>query len=153
CSRGLSALGDSERVLTAQLDVTDASAIAVFAAKTFQRFGHVDLWINNAGLLEPIGPLRDSDSAALQRLLEVNVLGVAHGCRAYVRELRQRGAHGTVINLSSGAARTPFYGWSMYCASKAAVDRLSETLALEEAPGLRVYSIAPGVIDTEMQAA
>lgn len=153
CSRAAPELAAGERVLATQLDVTDAAALERFAAAAFARFGTVDLWINNAGMLEPIGPLRSLDPAAVHALLDANVLGVAYGSRAYVRELHRRDAHGVLINVSSGAGRKAYYGWTIYCATKAAVDRLSESLALEEAPRLAVFSVAPGLIDTAMQSA
>jgi benzil reductase ((S)-benzoin forming) len=151
CSRGAPELPDGERVLSMRVDVSDAARVDAFAEAAFERFGRVDLWVNNAGLLEPIGPLRELDATALHALFDVNVLGAALGSRAYARELHRRDARGVLLNISSGAARKAYFGWSAYCASKAAVDRLSEALALEEAPRLTVYSVAPGVIDTAMQ--
>jgi NAD(P)-dependent dehydrogenase (short-subunit alcohol dehydrogenase family) len=139
-------------VVSARLDVRDPDAVAVFAAAVESRLGAIDLWINNAGLLEPIEPLRDVAADAARAHLEVNVLGVLFGTQAYVRHLRRRGGDGVLVNVSSGAARKPYAGWSVYCAAKAAVDRMTECVALEEAAhGLRAYAVAPGVIDTEMQ--
>ena len=81
------------------------------------------------------------------------MLGVLFGTQAFVRHLRRRGGEGVLVNVSSGAARKPYAGWSVYCAAKAAVDRMTECVALEEAAhGLRAYALAPGVIDTDMQA-
>jgi NAD(P)-dependent dehydrogenase (short-subunit alcohol dehydrogenase family) len=134
-------------------DVTDAEAVMRFCEATVERFGRIDLWINNAGLLAPIGPLRDNDPAEFARHIEVNVLGVFHGSRAFIRHLHARGGTGVLLNISSGAARNAYAGWSAYCAAKAAVDRMSESIALEEAEtGLRVHAVAPGIIDTDMQA-
>jgi benzil reductase ((S)-benzoin forming) len=128
--------------------------VDAFAASAFRRFGHVDLWINNAGIIDPVGPLRDLDPSAIARMLDVNVLGVAHGCRAYLRQLHEHGSRGIILNVSSGAARKAYFGWSVYCASKAAIDRMSEAIALEEQDVLdAIYSAAPGVVDTDMQAA
>lgn len=152
CSRSAPVLPDGPRVLATKLDVRDAPAIDALAARAFERFGRVDLWINNAGLLEPVGPLSDVDPAALRELLEVNVLGVAHGSAAYARLLREHDQRGVLLNISSGAARKPYHGWAAYCASKAAVDRMSEVIALEEGERMRVHSVAPGVIQTGMQA-
>lgn len=152
CSRGAPVLADAARVLAVRLDVTDAPAVDRFAAAAFDRFGHVDLWINNAGVLEPVGPLRTLEPQAIHQLLDINVFGVALGSRAYVRELHRRDGQGVLLNISSGAARNAYHGWSAYCASKAAVDRLSEALSLEERSRVAVYSVTPGVIDTEMQA-
>lgn len=152
CSRSAPALEDSERVLARQVDVTDEKAVEAFGAAVVERFGAIDLWINNAGVLEPIGPLRDADGEAFRRHIDVNVNGVFHGSRAYVRQVRARGGGGVLINISSGAGRNGYFGWSAYCAGKAAVDRMSECIALEEADvGLRVHAVAPGIIDTHMQ--
>jgi NAD(P)-dependent dehydrogenase (short-subunit alcohol dehydrogenase family) len=153
CARSEPALPDGPDLLAARLDVRDPAAVARFAAAVEARFGAIDLWINNAGVLDPIGPRRDVEPAAARTHLEVNVLGVLFGTQAFVRHLHQRGGKAVLVNISSGAARKPYAGWSLYCAAKAAVDHLTECVALEEAAhGLRAYSVAPGVIDTEMQA-
>lgn len=152
CARGPSALDDSDHVLTRQLDVTDENAMEAFASSVEERFGHVDLWINNAGVLAPIKPLRDIDVAEFRRHIDINVTGVFLGTRAYVRHLRRTGKPGVLINISSGAARSGYAGWSTYCAGKAAVDLLTESVQIEERDiGLRAYAVAPGVIDTGMQ--
>lgn len=154
CSRTAPVLPEGERVLARRLDVVDGEAVERFAAAAAARFGRVDLWVNNAGVLEPIGMLRELASGDFSRHLAVNVLGVFHGSRAFVRHLHERGGDGVLVNISSGAGRRPYAGWSAYCAAKAAVDRLTECIADEErSHGLRAYSVAPGVIDTEMQAA
>jgi len=144
---------DAEDVYVESLDVCDAGAVARFTERAAERLGAIDLWVNNAGILEPIGPLSGLDLAAFRLNLEINVFGVAVGSQAYVRHLRAGGRSGVLINVSSGAGRRAYAGWSAYCASKAAVDRLTECIHEEEAAsGLRAYSVAPGVIDTAMQA-
>ncbi|MHC4837001.1 MAG: SDR family oxidoreductase, partial [Planctomycetota bacterium] len=144
---------DGERVLTRHVDVSDAESVEAFAEAVVERFGRIDLWINNAGVLEPMGPLRDVEAVDLTRALDVNVVGVFHGSRWFARHVRARPGDGVLVNISSGAAQRPYAGWGAYCASKAAVERLTECLALEEADaGLRCYSVAPGVVDTDMQA-
>jgi NAD(P)-dependent dehydrogenase (short-subunit alcohol dehydrogenase family) len=154
CARNPPTLYEGERVLIAQFDITDEKPMDDFVDRIEKRWGTIDLWINNAGVLEPIQPLRDIDLADFRRNLEINVLGVFLGTRAYVKHLHRRRAEGGVlINISSGAARKGYAGWSAYCAAKAAVDLLSESVALEEQSiGLRVHSVAPGVVDTDMQA-
>ncbi|MDX1605889.1 MAG: SDR family NAD(P)-dependent oxidoreductase [Candidatus Competibacterales bacterium] len=152
CARTLPQAPDGVDSLVRSLDMTDPVAVDAFAAAVEQHFGTIHLWINNAGVLEPIAPLRSIDPADFRRLIEINLLGVMHGSRAYVRHCRRRGNGGVLINISSGAARKAYAGWSAYCASKAAVDRFSEAVALEEAEqSLRVYAVAPGIVDTEMQ--
>ena len=151
CSRSAPTFMEGERVLCSTFDVRDAGDMEAFAGAAFERFGQVDLWVNNAGLLEPVGPLRDVQGEALRELFDVNILGVALGSQAYIRMLHAHDRTGILMNISSGAARNAYFGWSGYCASKAAVDRMSEVIAIEEEERLRVYSIAPGVIETRMQ--
>jgi NAD(P)-dependent dehydrogenase (short-subunit alcohol dehydrogenase family) len=142
-----------ESVLSDTFDVSDGPAMDRFANRVAERFERIDLWINNAGVLEPILPLRDIEPEAFQQHLNVNVMGVFHGTRAFVRHLRGREGGGVLINISSGAGRNGYAGWSAYCASKAAVDLLTESVQLEERDsGLTAYALAPGVIDTDMQA-
>ncbi len=139
--------------VTAAVDVTDADGMDRFGASVVERFGRIDLWVNNAGLLAPIGPLADAAPDDLARNIEVNVTGVLLGSRWFARHVRQRGGGGVLVNVSSGAARNPYMGWAAYCAAKAAVEQCSEVLALEgHASGLRVHAVAPGVVDTDMQA-
>lgn len=125
------------------VDVTDPAAVEALAASV----APIDLWVNNAGVLGPIGPLGDLDPAAVARHFEVNVLGVVHGTQAF---LRHRAPDGVLVNISSGAAQQPYEGWGPYCAAKAAVEMLTEVTARES--GVRAYAVAPGVIDTDMQA-
>jgi benzil reductase ((S)-benzoin forming) len=146
--------GADGRVVAASVDVTDAAAVDAFAARVADALGPIDLWVNNAGALAPIGPLRDADPAALDTHVRTNVLGVLLGSRAYARHVRSRPRGGVLVNVSSGAATSVYAGWAAYCASKAAVDQLTRVVAVEEADaGLRALAIAPGVVDTDMQAA
>lgn len=153
CSRSAPVLPDADDVVAERLDVTDEAALAAFATRVAERFGTIDLWINNAGVLEPIAPLRDVATEDFRRHLDVNLVGVFLGTRAYVRHLRSRDAGGVLLNISSGAAWHGYAGWSAYCAGKAGVDRLTECVQLEEEEtGLRAHAVAPGVVDTDMQA-
>jgi len=153
CARSAPVLPDGPDVVAAELDVTDAEALEAFAADVAARLGPIDLWINNAGVLAPITPLRNADPSELARNVDVNLTGVLLGSRAYVRHLHATGRPGVLVNVSSGAARKPYAGWSAYCAGKAAVDHMTRCIDEEErANGLRAYSVAPGVIDTQMQA-
>lgn len=152
CARSSPALEEGSAVLTRRFDVADADAMDEFARAAVERFGRIDLWINNAGVLEPIAPVRELRAAELRRHLEVNLIGVLHGCQAYLRHAVTRQGGGVLINVSSGAAWKGYAGWGAYCAGKAAVDRLTEALQLEEAArGLRAHAVAPGIVDTDMQ--
>jgi benzil reductase ((S)-benzoin forming) len=148
CARTDPAMPEGPDVVARRVDVTEAAGVERFAAEVHERLGPIDLWVNNAGLLGPIDPVRDADPAAVAANLQVNVLGVLHGTQAF---LRHRGPAPVLVNISSGAATNAYAGWGAYCASKAAVERLTEVVALEE-PDVRAYAVAPGVVDTDMQA-
>jgi NAD(P)-dependent dehydrogenase (short-subunit alcohol dehydrogenase family) len=152
CSRSAPELAAGEHVVATRLDVTDEDAVEAFAADVIARFGAIDLWINNAGVLDPIAPMRDVSLADFRAHIDVNLAGLFLGSRTFVRHLHERGGEGVLINVSSGAAWQAYEGWSVYCAGKAGVERFTEVVAAEEAEhGLRAYSIAPGVVDTAMQ--
>ncbi|MEE8580922.1 MAG: SDR family NAD(P)-dependent oxidoreductase [Myxococcota bacterium] len=151
-ARSAPALAEGENIVAACVDVRDEKGVEAFAQRVAERFGAIDLWINNAGVLEPVEPLRDTESEAFREHIDINLCGVFIGTRAYLRHLHARDGEGVLINLSSGAAWHGYAGWSAYCASKAGVDRLTECVQLEEqGRGLRAFAVAPGVIDTDMQ--
>lgn len=154
-SLGLCARSDIAGIeaVTARVDVTDRAAVAAFAEQVIARHEKIDLWINNAGVLEPVRFVRDLEADALMRHLAVNLAGVLHGTAVFVDHLRQSDREGVLVNISSGAALRGYAGWGAYCAGKAGVDRLTECVELEEGRRLRAYAVAPGVIDTDMQRA
>ncbi|CAN5905766.1 SDR family oxidoreductase [soil metagenome] len=138
--------------LCRSVDVADAAAVEAFADEVTATLGPVDLWVNNAGVLEPVGPHRDHAPAEVERALLVNVGGVAHGTAAFTRRARGwPGGRRVLVNISSGAARSAYAGWSIYGATKAAVTHLTEIVAVEE-PDVVCRAVAPGVVDTDMQA-
>ena len=144
----------AETPVLAAVDVTDPAALERFADEVVARFGRIDLWVNNAGLLGPITPLALADPAEVARTVEVDVVGVLHGSAVFARHVRRRDGSGVLVNVSSGAASTPYEGWAAYGASKAAVDQLTRVVALEEGRhGLRAHAVSPGLVDTDMQAA
>lgn len=154
CARGPAALEPGDDVVTLRLDVAELTAVEAFCGLVVERFGRIDLWINNAGVLDPIAPLRDVDQDDFERSLAVNVGGVVNGTRAFLHHLRDRGGDGVLVNITSGAGQRGYAGWSAYCAGKGAVDRITECVALEEAgTGLRAYAVSPGVVETGMQEA
>lgn len=153
CARSLPDAPAGVDCVTRSVDITDPRAVQAFADEVAETLGPIDLWINNAGVLDPIAPLRDIESVDFLRLIDINVMGVMHGSQTFIRHRRRRGGGGVLINISSGASQRGYPGWSAYCASKAAVDRFSEAIAAEEADqGLRVHAVAPGVVDTDMQS-
>ena len=152
CSRTEPTTPPGSEAVTGSVDVTDAAAVSSFLDEVVANLGPIDLWVNNAGVLDPIGPLRDLDAAAVERALAVNVGGVVHGTRVFARAARSwPPARRVLVNISSGAATSVYEGWSLYGAAKAAVDHLTEIVAAEE-PQLVCHAVAPGVVDTDMQA-
>ena len=163
------------------VDVCDPEAVGSFLEATTKAFGvetnnnnnnnNIDVWINNAGILDPIKPIRDTSPTDFEENLRVNLMGTFHATKAYIHHCRGRAPSSssspppdcTLVNISSGASTRGYAGWGAYCSSKAAVDRLTECALAEEtadAAGnggggfvFRAYSIAPGVIDTGMQEA
>lgn len=177
CSRSpatadLATSDDGKVYYQSGVDVSDPDAVRGFLDHVVTHFGGdntmIDLWINNAGIVEPIRPIRDTEVKDFEKNIRVNLMGVFHPTQAYIRHVRShhdgRGSDdttttATLVNISSGAATKGYAGWGAYCSAKAAVDRLTECAVLEEQQDdsssdyrFRAYSVAPGVVDTDMQA-
>ncbi|MBL8444734.1 MAG: SDR family oxidoreductase [Zoogloeaceae bacterium] len=109
------------------------------------------LLINNAGMLQPVGRLEMQDPRRVADAINLNVTAALMLASAFA-ESSACAADRRILHVSSGAARSPYPGWSVYCASKAALDHHARAVSLDATPGLRICSLAPGVIDTAMQA-
>jgi 3-oxoacyl-[acyl-carrier protein] reductase len=132
-------------------DVSDYGAVEALIAETKNRFGTLHTLINNAGVIEPIGSIAESDPAAWARNIEINLTGAYNAIRAVLPGMIAGGG-GTIVNLSSGAAIRPQEGWSAYCSAKAGLHMLTRAVALETAgQGIRVFGFQPGTTDTDMQ--
>jgi NAD(P)-dependent dehydrogenase (short-subunit alcohol dehydrogenase family) len=134
-------------------DVAEFSQVAGAVARAHEAFGRIDALINNAGVIEPIGPLAGADPRAWAQAVDINLKGVFHGMRAVLPAMRAQGS-GVIVNLGSGAAHNPLEGWSHYCAAKAATHMLTRCAHLENrGRGIRVFSLSPGTVATDMQRA
>ncbi len=131
-------------------DVADNSAMKAAIERTVDTFGSLDLLVNNAGLIDPIARLEDSDPEAWSTIVDVNLKGVYYGIRHALPAMKANGG-GTIINISSGAANNPMEGWSHYCATKAAVKMLTAQVHREEGPHIRSIGLSPGTVATDMQ--
>ena len=132
-------------------DVADYSSVEKMVVEAEQRCGPSTILVNNAGVIEPIGPLASSDPAAWRRNIEINLIGAYNAVRAMLPRMLDASG-GTIINVSSGAAHRPLEGWAAYCAGKAGLAMLTNAIALETVrSGIRVFGLSPGVIDTDMQ--
>lgn len=137
------------------LDLTDGAALAHWLERSTLRSYlagcETVLLINNAGTLQPVGPLTAQTPEAIARAVALNVAApmmLAAAIVAASPQARER----RILHVSSGAARSPYAGWSVYCATKAALDHHARAVALDATPGVQICSLAPGVIDTDMQA-
>ena len=132
-------------------DVSDYPAVERAVADTRQRLGGLDILVNNAGVIDPIASIAASDPAAWARSLQINLVGAYFAVRAVLDGMLAAGG-GTIVNVSSGAAHRPLEGWSAYCAGKAGLWMMTQSIALETAgSGIRIFGFAPGTIDTDMQ--
>jgi NAD(P)-dependent dehydrogenase (short-subunit alcohol dehydrogenase family) len=116
--------------------------------QTMQTFGRIDALINNAAVIEPFGPISGVSPEEWSRHLGVNLLGPMMMCQLAIPYLRP--TRGRMINLTSHAAESALPGASAYSTSKAALNRFSKVLAVEE-PDLTVILLIPGEVDTPMQ--
>jgi len=132
-------------------DVSDYATLDDLVAETADRFGRIDALINNAGVIEPIASIADSDPTAWARNIQINLTGAYFAIRAVLPRMIAAGG-GTIVNVSSGAAIRPLEGWSAYCTGKAGLHMLTRAIALETAgQGIRVFGFQPGTTDTDMQ--
>ncbi len=138
-----------ENAIAIACDVGDRASVEAAVAQTVERFGGLDILINNAGILEPIGHFGDIDADGWDRVIDVNVKGVHYGMRAALPHMADGG---TIITIGSGAATSALEGWSAYCTSKAAVHHLNACLDKEyRSKGIRALVLSPGTVATQMQ--
>lgn len=139
---------DDGRWLVTRLDVTDPASISAALNLAQERFGQIDVLVNNAGY-GLVGTLESMTDEQIQRQFETNVFGLMRMCRAVIPQFRERG-EGTLINIASMGGRLTFPFYSIYHASKWAVDGFTESLAFELEPlGIRVRLVEPGAIRTD----
>ena len=145
-ANGIKKLGG--RALAQTADVSDERQVQELVLAAERWVGPPTILVNNAGVLDPVGPLVETSGASWLRNIAINVGGTYLVTRAVLPGMLDRD-HGRVVNISSGAADRASAGWSAYCAAKAAVDQLTRVLALEmEGSGVTVCAFHPGHGDT-----
>ena len=133
-------------------DVTDRDAWERIVADSSERFGGIDVLVNNAGVCR-LTPVLETAEDAFREVLEINLLGAWHGIQTVVPSMLTRGG-GSVVNVASIAGIKAVPGGSAYMCSKFALRGLTKAAAVELGPkGVRVNAILPGIIDTEMTTA
>jgi NAD(P)-dependent dehydrogenase (short-subunit alcohol dehydrogenase family) len=133
-------------------DVADFAQVQQAVDAMVAAHGRLDILINNAGVIDPIAPMAEVDPAEWTRQIAINLNGVFHGFRAALPVMLAQGG-GTILTIGSGAAYNPLEGWSGYCASKAGAMMLTRAAHLESGGAVRVLSLSPGTVATDMQAA
>ena len=139
------------RHLMRRCDLRDAAAVWEMFAFVAAEWGTLDTLVNNAGIWVP-NPLADLDAAGLDETLAVNVVG-SFVCAAAALPLLEAAADGNIVNVTSTAGQRGEAGYSPYAASKGAMIAATRSWACELAPRVRVNSVAPGWVDTDMTAA
>jgi 3-oxoacyl-[acyl-carrier protein] reductase len=144
---------DIQRVahFVVDLSVSDAPALIFDALQSFT--GRIDVLVNNAAIIGPIGPVEGNDWTGWKTAIEVNLLAPAALCRLAIAQMKGQGG-GAIVNLSGGGATSPRPFFSAYAAAKAGLVRLTENIAVEAGRyGIRANAIAPGAMNTEMHNA
>ncbi len=142
-------IGDA--ALAVSCDVSQFDEVETLIKRTLAHFGSIDVYIGNAGVIEPISHLAASDPLAWGHVIDVNLKGVYYGMRAAMPVMQNTGG-GTIITISSGAAHNALEGWSHYCTSKAGAAMLTKCAHKEGAQyGIRAMGLSPGTVATEMQ--
>ncbi|MGZ5201042.1 MAG: SDR family oxidoreductase [Telluria sp.] len=137
-----------------EVDLSDVAALGLLLAgpvlPQYLSDCGTALLVNNAGVVSPVGPLNEQDPAAVIRAVSLNVAAPMALAAAVVRAAGD--AEKRILHISSGAGRNAYPGWSVYCATKAALDQHARAVALDADRSVRAVSLAPGVLDTGMQA-
>lgn len=132
-------------------DVAHYESMQAALQTVLSKWGRIDALINNAGVIDPIARIEDADASRWAEAITVNLTGVFNGMRAAIPVMKAAGG-GTIITVSSGAARNPLEGWSAYCSAKAGAAMLTRAAHLEEGGnGLRIMGMSPGTVATDMQ--
>lgn len=127
----------AEQIMS-HVDVTDATQIVL---------------VNNAGGVEPIAPFYKAEDDLIMANIHLNVTAPMILSRHFGKTFRHLSCDRRIITVSSGAGKSPYFGWTSYCASKAAVDMMTRVIGLEEGTeGILAVSFGPGIMDTDMQS-
>lgn len=138
------------RAIAIACDVRDASQVTEAIARTQTTFGRIDVVINNAGQINPIGPFETADIADWRNAIDTNLVAPFIVAQAATPALRN--SQGVLINISTGASTVPRKAWSAYCSAKAGLAMYTRCAALELEPdGILVVGVQPGMVDTAMQ--
>lgn len=144
----ISAAGGNAREII--LDVGESGAAKRAVEECASAFGGLDILVNNAAVIEPIGAISKTPPEDFARNLHINMVGAFALINAAWPLLKE--SRGRIVNIISGASRAALLGWASYCSSKSALLMLTQCADLEGKPeGVRCFAFAPGLVDTAMQ--
>ncbi len=144
------AAGDPERAFALRVDVSDPTSVQALVAAVLERCGHIDVLVNNAGIVGAAQPVATYPIADWRRIMSINLDGVFYCCQSALPSMLQRGS-GRIINMASISGKEGNAGLAAYSTSKAGVIGLTKSLAKEVATrGILVNCITPAIIETEL---
>ena len=147
--------GAGARAIGVPCDVANSDQIEEVVEAALTQYDRVDILVNNAGIIWPVEHISEADAEEWAYNIHCNLVGPFQMARNVLPVMIDQG-YGRILNVSSGAAEHVMPGWSAYCAAKAGLNMLTRCLAVElqaaGAPGVTVNALAPGMVDTEMQA-
>lgn len=142
--------GSNQRIICKQLDISNENDVKIFLKESIEEFKKIDILVNNAGIYGPKGCIEDISSKEWIKGIEINLFGVFYTCKYIIPHMKNN-KYGKIINLSGGGATNPLPRISSYAASKAAVVRLTETLAEEcKDFNININAVAPGALNTRL---
>ena len=133
----------------AAVDVVDDDAVAAWATSVTRRFGPPDILLNNAAIINERAPLWQVPRAEFDRVIDINIKGVVNVLRHFTPPMVERGS-GVILNLSSGWGQFGAPDVAPYCATKFAIEGLTQAMAHELPPGMAAIPLSPGIIHTDM---
>lgn len=142
-------------VIALEVDIRSPESVAIMVEASIKHFGRIDILVNNAAItgITAVVPILECSPAKVDEIVDINLKGTFYCSQAVARHMVARGGGGCIVHIASVGARAAQECASLYCATKAGVSSLAQTMALELAPhAIRVNAVAPGDISTDTSA-
>ncbi len=144
-------LSENGNAMVLLCDMCNYNEVSRAVNRFLSKNSKIDILIGNAATIEPIGLIENLDTIAFSRSIDVNLKGIFYGMKAVLPCFIEQG-YGTIINVSSGAAKYPIEGWAPYCSGKAGAAMLTQSIHKEmHEKGITAISFSPGTVATDMQ--